>query len=433
MKVGTAGGIRAPSASRSLLTPAGRSHVAGVALAHPVRTILGAYVLSRIVALVALWIAATWFQNPAGVGHLHPTVADLIGLWDSTWYETVATQGYPVPLPADPASGKLTYSAWAFYPLFPFMVKGLMALGIPFTVGAVALNLVLGALGAVLIWALFRHGLHADPQPGRERLALVAACLWCFYPATGVMLKAYTEPLAVVLVAASLLYLMRRRYAVVAMLAVPLGFTRGVAPAMGCAALIHLVVRIREDRAAGVSPLRGQRASAALMLVVTGLSGLAWPFVVGVVSGIPMAFFDVQAAWGQNPGSGPFVLWLEWAWEGRGVAGVAVLVALCGSYIALILGRHGRWLPIEVRVWAVAYPLYLFAVLRPITSMWRFLLLDFPIAALLASVAMRTSTGESIVPHWRRRVLALLVPAVAGLVWWTCALLTYTPWGSRPP
>lgn len=423
----------APPGPRSIRTATGRSHLAGLALAHPVRTILVIYVISRLVALVAMWIAATWFQNPAGVGHLHPTVADLIGVWDSTWYERVATQGYPVPLPADPVSGRLTYSAWAFYPLFPFLVKGLMALGIPFAVGAVGLNVVLGGLGAVLVRALFRHGLHAEPQPGRERLALVAACLWCFYPATGVMLKAYTEPLAVVLVAASLLYLMRRRYAVVAALAVPLGFTRGVAAAMGCAALIHLIVRIREDRASGVAPLRGQRWSAALMLVVTGLSGIAWPVVVGVVSGIPTAFFDVQAAWGQDPASGPFVLWVEWAWDARGIFGVAVLVALCGTYIALILGRHGRWIPVEVRAWAVAYPLYLFAVIRPITSMWRFLLLDFPIAALLASVAMRTSTGESIVPHWRRRVAILLVPVLAGLVWWTCALLTYTPWGSRPP
>lgn len=419
--------------SRSVLTVAGRSHVTGLALARPVRTILLVYVVSRLVALAAMWVAATWFQNPAGVGHLDPTVGDLIGLWDSEWYETVATQGYPVPLPADPVTGKLTYSAWAFYPLFPFMVKGLVAIGIPFTVGAVGLNVVLGGLGAVLVRALFRHGLHADPQPGRERLALVAACLWCFYPATGVMLKPYTEPLAVVLVAASLLYLMRRQYAVVAVLAVPLGFTRGVAAAMGCAALIHLVVRIREDRAAGVAPLRGQRLTASLMLVITGLSGIAWPVIVGAVSGLPTAFFDIQEAWGQKPASGPFSLWLQWAWDAHGVLGIAVLVALCGTYSTLILGRHGRWIPVEVRAWAVAYPLYLFAVVRPITSMWRFLLLDFPIAALLASVAMRTSTGEHIVTHWRRRVAILLVPILAGLLWWTCALLTYTPWGSRPP
>ena len=170
------------------------------------------------------------------------------------------------------------------------------------------------------------------------------------------------------------------------------------------------------------------------MLVVTGLSGIAWPVVVGVVSGIPTAFLDVQEAWGQKPASGP-VHPLVRSGPGTGAAspGSSCSSRSSGTYIALILGRHGRWLPVEVRAWAVAYPLYLFAVVRPITSMWRFLLLDFPIAALLASVAMRTSTGERIVTHWRRRVAVLLVPVVLGLVWWTCALLTYTPWGSRPP
>lgn len=413
--------------------PARRGPLGRRALEHPVRTILAVYVVSRIVVVGAMWVAVTWFQNPAGVGHLDPGVGDLIGLWDSEWYERIATQGYPVPLPADPTTGRLTYSAWAFYPLFPFLVKGLMALGIPFTVAAVGLNLVLGAVGAVLIWKLFSHALHADPRPGRDRLALVAACLWCFYPATGVMLKAYTEPLAISLVALSLLMLMNRRYAAVAALAVPLAFTRGVAAAMGCAVLIHLVVRVREDRRAGVTPLRGRRVSAGAMVLVTGLSGIAWPVVVGVVSGIPTAFLDVQEAWGQKPTAGPFVLWLQWAWQGHGLAGLAVLLALGGTYVALVLGRHGRWLPVEVRAWAVAYPLYLFAVVRPITSMWRFLLLDFPLAALFASVAMRTSTGERVVTHWRWRVAVLLVLVVLGLLWWTCALLPWTPWGSRPP
>jgi hypothetical protein len=98
-----------------------------------------------------------------------------------------------------------------------------------------------------------------------------------------------------------------------------------------------------------------------------------------------------------------------------------------------VLGRHGRWLALEVRIYALAYPLYLFAVVRPITSMWRFLLLDFPIAALVASVAMRTSSGARVVKHWRRRVAILVVPLVAGMFWWTATLLTYTPWGATPP
>ena len=65
--------------------------------------------------------------------------------------------------------------------------------------------------------------------------------------------------------------------------------------------------------------------------------------------------------------------------------------------------------------------------------MWRFLLLDFPIAALVASVSMRTATGATVVPHWRRRVGVVVVVLALGIVWWTASFLVYTPWGSHPP
>ena len=422
-----------PSPRPTPFTSAGRHAIGARALNHPVRTVLVAYVVARVVALLALWVAATWFQNPAGVGHADPGIGDLFGLWDGVWYERIVRDGYPVPLPVDADSGEVTYSAWAFYPLYPYLVKAVMVTGLPFTAAGVLLNVVLGAVAAVLIWAVLRTGVHADRQPQRDRLALVAACLWCFYPTTAVMLKPYTEALAVALVAGALLLMVGRRYLLVALVALPLGLARGVAPALGCAALIHLVVRWREDRVAGIRPLDGQRASAVVMLAALAVSAVAWPVVAGVVTGVPTAFFDVQAAWGQRPDKGPFVLWVEWAWEGKGVAGVVVLVALVATYVALVLGRHGRWISIEARAWALAYPLYLFAVVRPITSMWRFLLLDFPIAALVASVAMRTANGQSVVPHWRRRVGVVLLVVVAGLFWWTCAFLVYTPWGSFPP
>lgn len=415
------------------LTGAGRHRLAQVALAHPVRTVVLVHLVSRIVAWLVLEVAARGFQNPAGVDTLDPTAVDLLPLWDSKWYERIARHGYPVPLPLDPQTGRFTYSAWAFYPLFPLLMRGLDAIGVPFIAGALVLNVVLSTLAAVLIWATLHQGTHADPQPQRARLALVAACLWSFYPATPVMLKPYTEALAMVLIAASLWALLRRRYLLVALLSVPLGFTRGVAPALGLAALVHLVVRWREDRRAGLDPLRGARVAAVVMLVMTGLSGVAWPLVAGWVSGIPSAFFEVQAAWGMQPSAGPFTLWLQWAWDSKGVLGVIVIVGLVATYISLIAGRHGRWIPVEVRAWAIAYPIYLFAVVRPITSMWRFLLLDFPLAALAASVAMRTSNGSQVVPHWRRRVGIVVLLLLIGMLWWSSSLLTYTPWGSRPP
>ena len=238
-------------------TSAGRHALGARALAHPIITVLVVYLVSRVVSLVALWVAATWFQNPAGVGHAAPALGDMFGLWDGVWYERIVHDGYPVPLPVDADSGRVTYSAWAFYPLYPYLVKGVMLTGMPFAVAGGVLNLVLAGAAAVLIWAVLRSGVHADRQPQRERLALVAACLWCFYPTTAVMLKPYTEALAVALVAGALLLLVRRSYLLVALVAIPLGFTRGIAPALGAAALIHLAVRWREDRAAGRARSRG--------------------------------------------------------------------------------------------------------------------------------------------------------------------------------
>ena len=171
------------------------------AMAHPVRTLLIVYAVSRLIGWGCLWVAANDFQNPAGVGTDDPGVLDLLPLWDTEWYERIARHGYPVPLPGDPETGVLTYSEWAFYPLFPMILRALMALGVPFLAAGVLLNLVLGAASTVLIWATLRHGVHAEPRPERDRLALLAAVLWCFYPATTVMLKPYTEALATVLIA----------------------------------------------------------------------------------------------------------------------------------------------------------------------------------------------------------------------------------------
>ena len=115
----------------------------------------------------------------------------------------------------------------------------------------------------------------------------------------------------------------------------------------------------------------------------------------------------------------------------HGLLGVAVLVGVVAAYAGLVLGRHGALLGPVLRAVAIAYPLYLLAVVRPITSMWRFLLLDLPVSGLLAALVLRAGHPSRRVRLARAAVLAVLL--VAGVVLWTATVWTYEPFGSSPP
>ncbi len=348
--------------------------------------LLGFYLLTRVLVAVAIQAAAVCCQNPAGVGTLDPGYLDMVGIWDGTWYHRIAVSGYPLTLPYDPVTDKVTFSAWAFYPLFPSVLKLLGAVGVPFLLAASMVNLVAGAASVLLVWRLLSA--RAGANVLQQRMALLASLLWCLYPATAVLQIAYSEALGMALLAAFLCLLLDRRY-------------------LWCALVV--------------------------LLAATGLSALAWPLVVGLVTGKLDAFFLVQAAWGQKPGQGPFVAWVLWSWHALGVPGVLLLLAVVAAYVSLVVGRHGSWLAPEVRVWALAYPLFLLAVVRPITSMWRFLMLDFPVAAIVVSMTVRGADGQRVTDGWPRRLLFVTLALGVGVLAWTVVLLTDTPWSDSPP
>jgi hypothetical protein len=389
-----------------------------------------AFALSRLVVGLVIQAAAVWAQTPAGVHTLHPGYLDMVPIWDGAWYRDIAAHGYPLPLPVDSDTGAVTFSAWAFYPVFPLLARALLAMSVPFSGAALAVNMVAGAAAVVLIWRALAYGATSVLA---QRMALLAALLWCLYPATAVLQVAYSEALAVVLLAGFLVLLMQRRYLSASVVVLALGFTRAVAPPIGIVVLVHLWLRWRQEGSAWRPFLKGQRLSALALLAGTGVSALAWPAFVGVQTGRWDAFFQVQAAWGQRPDKGPFVPWVTWAWDHWGIVGVLLLLGIVASYLSLVLGRHGQWLTAEIKAWAVAYPLFLLAVVRPITSMWRFLLLDFPIAAIVVSMTVRGADGGHVTAGWPRRLALLTGALLIGVIVWSLTLLTYTPWADSPP
>ena len=161
---------------------------------------------------------------------------------------------------------------------------------------------------------------------------------------------------------------------------------------------------------------------------------MLWPVIVGLATGVPDAFFQTQAAWGQRPADGPFLPWLHLG-LGRARADRRRPAARRGRrpVLRVLAGRHTAWLVTELRVFGVAYPVYLLAVVRPITSMWRFLLLDLPIAAALASAGGRGAREHVGRGWWWRVAAAGRARRWPRMSWWTAVYLTRVPWGDSPP
>ena len=386
----------------------------------PWQQVLAAYVGSRLLAGVVIEAAARVLQNPAGVGDLHPDYLDMVVIWDGQWYRQIVERGYPSGLPLTDL-GQVDYNSWAFFPLFPGLVKAAMATGLPFSVAASFVNISLGGAAAVVLWQLFTAG----PPPVRRRLAVLAVAIWCLLPPAAVLQVAYTEALAALLLAAALLLLVRRRYALAVPVVLLLGLTRAIAAPLLVVIVWHAAARWRSGEPI---PRREGRALATL-IAATAVSALLWPIVVGIATGVPTAFLQTQAVWGQEPGKGPFVPWFSWAWDHAGLVGVLLLIAVVAALMAVSTGPHAAWLSVELRVWAVVYPLYLLAVVRPITSMWRFMLLDLPLAAVLASWAVRGRPTS----QRRWRVVGTFVAAALAMGWWVGVLLTRIPWNGSPP
>lgn len=380
--------------------------------------VLGVYGLARAFsALVFLHVAA--YQVADGWTGDHPSYADYTGrMFDATWYLHIAQDGYPRELPVGD-DGLVQQNAWAFYPLFPLVMRFLMAVtGLGWTTLGPTLSLLLGA-GAVLVIhrLVVRGGAAAVARvPG---LPLATVTLVSVFPSSPVLQTAYTESLALLLIAGALYLVAVRRYLWAIPVVVLLGFTRAVALPVAAVVLWHTLWRVwRRWRRGEALPGRDV-ASIVVLLAVSGVSGVLWQEIAARVTGRSDAYFATQAAWR----SGPVQYFRPWVTNARilfGDQGPLVLTLVLVVVAALILSPVAFRLGAELQGWAAAYVGYLVLVTDPWTSTWRFLLLAFPLLAVLVGWARR----RWVFTTW---LTLLVVASLYAQVWWVWELWRFVP------
>ncbi|WP_104177984.1 hypothetical protein [Cryobacterium sp. Y50] len=354
--------------------------------------------------LATLFAVATRLDWPFASYRSDPNFFTFSGSWDSSFYRQIALHGYPSELPTD-AAGQVEPNAWAFLPVFPWLVRGVSAVtALDFYVAGTLVAIAFGVGAALMLYRLLA------PRVG-EHCALWAVALFCFGPLSFILQVAYAESLFLFLVFASLGLMLSKRYLLMIPLAVVAAFTRPGVLALSLALAILLVLRWRErDRFAW-----RERWSIVVAGLAIAAAGLAWPLVAGAVTGASDAYLDTELSWWTGfVGRVEFVPLTPWflmAGQYLGVAGTVLVLVLVAGFGWWLSRRALHPLRPEIVAYSASYGLYLVAVFLPQQSLFRLLL---PLAPLLGDPAIARSKPL------RRGLLAVSValqPVAIVLLW----------------
>ncbi|QHA09408.1 hypothetical protein GQF42_04735 [Streptomyces broussonetiae] len=331
----------------------------------------------------------------------HPFGKSLAHAWDSVWYLHIAEHGYGSQVRI--TSTGAVQTDWAFFPLYPGLIRTLSGLT-DLTTGRAGL---LVAWGCVLIAA---YGIHAIGHRlhGRTVAAWLVA-LWAALPHSVVLSLAYTEPLFTACAAWSLYAVLKGRWPTAGALALLAGLSRpsGIAAAVAVtAAALHEAVRQRGRVPAGLW------AGAAL----GPLGWAGYVLWVGAQTGdLLHGYLRVQSAWKSqlDLGAGPLHM-LRWMPpQGSGPAYPMAVLVVTASVVLFCLLCLDRT-PLPLVVFSGVLLLLVLAVSGPFSSKPRFLLPAFPLllpAARALAAAWRAHRHRTCLLYGTLTTVSLLYGA----------------------
>ncbi|MGW7820580.1 mannosyltransferase family protein [Streptomyces puniciscabiei] len=388
--------LRPPDSPRET----GRGRVEG---APGVLRALAVFAAVRLAGVVLLIVVDAVAGRPFGKSLVHA--------WDSVWYLHIAEHGYGTQLHI--TSTGAVQTDWAFFPLYPGLVRALRGL-LPVTAGQAAL-LIAWSCSALAVYGVYTivHHLH-----GRA-VATAAVALWAVLPQSVVFALAYTEPLFTACAAWSLHAVLRRRWLTAGSLALLAGLARpnGIAVAAAvAAAAAHELVRQRGRASPGllVGMVMGPLGWAGYVLWVGRRTGDLWH-----------GYLQVQSAWNSqlDLAVGPLrfldSMPLQGSWVTYPVS-VVLVVAGIVSFCVLCLDRA----PLPLVVFAGVLLLLVVAVSGPFSCKPRFLLPAFPLLIPPARALVRTWRPS---PSHRARLLCGGLTAVSLLYGTYLAALASQP------
>ena len=331
----------------------------------------------------------------------------VVSNWDGRWYRRIAEEGYPTELPRN-EDGTVVQNAWAFWPLYPALVRVVMTIsGLEFELSAWMTSVGCAVAACVLLYKMVL------PRMGALGAGSFLACLLA-YPAAPVLQAAYTESLALLLIVLFLRSVERRRYATGFPLVLAIALTRPIVLAAAVLLLVHGYQRYANHRRGlELFPTR-ERWKLGLLATASVASFGIWPITADLIVGESKVYLNTMAAWPSiREKGGPLGGWLGEILV-LSPLGLAALGAL--SWTLYIVVRRGSklWVP-EIALWGLLYVLFLLAATKPGPSIIRYLMLALVLALPFPEVVSRPAKGLPT------RVAAGVTLAIVGYPLWPSA------------
>ncbi len=383
--------------------------------------IVSIFLASRITTFF-LFLAFAQIQEANYWTGAKPGYFDFLNIWDAEWYERIYNDGYPSVLPTNP-DGTVQQNNWAFMPVFPFLIRGLHLLtGIEFKFLAPIVATLFGFAFVLVAYKLLL--LRLSESQSRWAIVLIS-----FSMASPILQVGYAESLWLLLIVSSLYFFMQRRDVLLVLSLAVLSVTRPGLLAFALMFALIFVYRLVRERRHGEEFERQERIRLAALTALSGILGFAWLIVAALTTGRLDAYLKTELAWRAGyTGSTelqPFTAWfISGAFHfGDGIGQMLVLglIALSGWAIST---PSVKALGVELRMFTVAYLVYLLAVFFPQSSTPRLL---FGAFGLLAAFAVATDRQ----PKYAK--VAILGLSLLGQVLWLLVCWKYTAPDFTPP
>jgi hypothetical protein len=383
--------------------------------------IVSIFAASRITSFI-LFLGMAQIQEDNYWTKAQPSYFDFLNIWDAEWYERIFTGGYPTTLPTN-EDGSVQQNAWAFMPVFPFLLRGLNFLtGVEFKFLAPIVATIFGFAFVLMAYRLLV--LRITASQARWAIALIS-----FSMAAPILQVGYAESLALFLFSSALYLFATRRDALLVLVLALLSVTRPGLLAFALMFALLFVYRFYRERKHGETFELRERIRLFGLSAVSGVLGFAWLIIAAISTGRPDAYLKTELAWraGYTDSAElePFTGWfISGAFHlGSGV-GELVVLGLVAFAVWALATQSVKALGPELRFFTISYLVYLFAVFFPQSSTPRLLL---PAFGLLAGLAVASAA-------WSKPArAAILVLSVLGQVVWLLVCWKYTAPDFTPP